>query len=80
MPVSIEITSDIHSEIIIDVDTLTPGVLSDDSSESASTHGLQILQQGIGGRQNKRIAKVKNGKLINKLYIYIYIYILHNYI
>ena len=47
-----ENTRDIHPEIVIDGDPLTPGVLSDDSSaESASPHGLQILQQATGGQQ-----------------------------
>ena len=48
--------------LIIDVDPLTPGVLSNDSSESASPHGFQILQQGTSGQHNKKIAKVKNWK------------------
>ena len=62
LPVATEISGNIHPEIIIDKDPLTPGVLSDDSSESASPHGLQILQQGSSGQRNKKIAKVKNRK------------------
>ena len=60
--VATEISGDIHPEIIIDLDPLTPGVLSDDSSESISPYGLQILQQGTSGQCNKKIAKVKNRK------------------
>ena len=48
--------------MIIDGDPLTPGVLSDDSSESAFPHRLQILEQGTSGQQNKKIAHVKNWK------------------
>ena len=57
MPVATEISGDIYPEMIIDGDHLTPGVLSDDSSESASPHRLQILQQGTSGQRNKKIAK-----------------------
>ena len=64
LPVATEIIGDIHSEIIIEVDPLTPGVLSDDSSESASPHGLQILQRGTSGQRNKKIAKAKNWKTL----------------
>ena len=62
MPVATEISGDIHLEIIIDVDPLTSGVLSDDTSESASPHGLQILQEGTSGQHYKKIAKVKKQK------------------
>ena len=62
LPVATEISGNIHPEIIIDIDPLTPGVLSDDCSESASPHGLQILQQGTCGQRNKKITKVKKRK------------------
>ena len=62
MLVATEISGDIYPEIIIDVDPLTPGVLSNDSSESSSPHALQILQQGTSGQHNKKIAKVKKQK------------------
>ena len=58
LAVATEISGNIHPGIIIDIDLLTPGVLSDNSSESSSPHGLQILQQGTSGQRNKKIAKV----------------------
>ena len=70
MPVATEISGNIHPEIIIDIDPLTPGVLSDDSSKSASPHGLQILQQGTSGQRNK---KMENSS-INCVCVCIYIY------
>ena len=50
-PVVTETISDIHPDIVIERDPLTPGVLSDDSSGSVSVLGLQNFQQAPAGRQ-----------------------------
>ena len=65
LPVATEISSDIHPEMIIDIDPLTPGVLSDDSFESASPHmDCKFYSKALVDNTIKKLQRYKNGKLI----------------